>query len=252
MRKKPNPKSFKVLSVEQVSPNMRNVSLGGEALASFPGGQDGAYVKLILSPGGVLSRALMRTYTIRRQTPEKIDIEFALHGAEGEGGPAVEWAVNTQPGDEILIGGPGPAKPLLPRADWYFVVGEMTSQPAIAVNLEYLPDDANGAVFIEVRSPEDEQDLIHPKGVEIHWVHNSKPGEHSDSFEQKVRAITWPPGRVFAWSATEFDMMRRVRRYLREDKGLEKDQFYISSYWKKGVNEDAHKKVKREDATTNA
>lgn len=252
MRKKPNPKSFQVLAVNDVTPNMRNVSVGGPAMKAFPAAQDGGYVKLIFSNGGLLGRPLMRTYTIRRQTEDQLDIEFALHGDGGEGGPAVEWAVNTAPGDEIVLGGPGPAKPLQPGADWYFVVGDMTALPAIAVNLARLPDDAKGEVVIEVRSLEDEQDLFHPEGVRIHWVHNDYPGENTDVFEQKVRSIPWPEGRVYAWSATEFEMMRRVRTYLREDKGIEKGQFYISSYWKKGVNEDTHKKVKREDASANS
>lgn len=251
MRKKPNPKSFKVLSVEQVTPNMRNVSLGGAAMSAFPASQDGGYVKLLLSPGSVLSRPLMRTYTIRRQSPEQLDIEFALHGDDGEGGPAVEWAMKVQPGDEILIGGPGPARPFAPNADWYFVIGDMTSLPAIAVNLAQLPEDAKGEVIIEVRSDRDRQQLLHPEGVRLHWIYNSQPGENTDAFEAKVKSIEWPEGRVYAWSATEFDMMRRVRSYLREEKQLSKEQFYISSYWKKGANEDAHKKVKREDATAN-
>lgn len=252
MRKKPSPKSFKVLNVDQVTPNMRSVSLGGAALRTFPASQDGGYVKLMLSSRGVFAKALMRTYTIRRQTPEKIDIEFALHGADGEGGPAVEWAMNAKPGDEILLGGPGPAKPLAAGADWYLVVGDMTSLPAIAVNLARLPGDALGDVIIEVRTKEDRQNLVHPAGVHVDWVYNSSPGENVDAFEQKLRSISWRRGRVYAWSATEFDMMRRVRSFLREEKGLQKDQFYISSYWKKGANEDAHKRVKREDATTNA
>ncbi|MEM7327471.1 MAG: siderophore-interacting protein [Pseudomonadota bacterium] len=252
MRKKTDPKSFTVLAVEQVTPNMRNVSLGGPALSTFPASQDGGYVKLILSSGRLLSRPLMRTYTIRRQTPERLDIEFALHGANGEGGPAVEWAMKAQPGDEITVGGPGPAKPLEPGADWYFIIGDMTSLPAIAVNLAQLPEDARGDVVVEVRSERDRQPLEHPEGIRLHWVYNSEPGENTDAFERKMRSIEWPDGHVYAWSATEFEMMRRVRSYLRDERKLQKGQFYISSYWKKGANEDAHKKVKREDATANA
>ncbi len=252
LKKRPSPKLLKVLAAEQLTPNMRNVSLGGEALQGFPPSQDGGYVKLMLSPGGLSSRPLMRTYTIRRQTPEQIDIEFALHGSGGEGGPAVEWAMNVKPGDEILVGGPGPARPLAKRADWYFVLGDMTALPAIAVNLEQLPNDARGDVIIEVRSPADEQNLVRPTGVTLHWVHNPYPGENVEQMERKMRSINWPSGRVFAWVAAEFEMMRRARAFLREEKGLGKEQLYISSYWKKGANEDAHKKVKREDATANA
>ncbi|MEP1143290.1 MAG: siderophore-interacting protein [Henriciella sp.] len=252
MKKKPNPKSFKVLAVDQVTPNMRNVSLGGPAMQSFPASQEGGYVKLILGSGGLLSKPLMRTYTIRRQSADQVDVEFALHGEGGEGGPAVQWAVNVAPGDEIVLGGPGPAKPLPRGADWYFVVGDMTALPAIAVNLAALPADAKGDVVIEVQSAADEQSLSHPEGVRIHWVHNPHPGQNVDAFEQKVRSIPWRDGVVYAWAASEFEMMRRTRTYLRDEKGLGKDQLYISSYWKKGANEDAHKKMKRQDAMSHS
>ncbi|MEM7407461.1 MAG: siderophore-interacting protein [Pseudomonadota bacterium] len=252
MRKKPSPKVFEVLSVSQVTPNMRNVSIGGPAMDAFPTGQDGGYVKLLLSPGGILSRGLMRTYTIRRQSAERLDIEFALHGAEGEGGPAVEWAMNAKPGDEIALGGPGPAKLLPPDAESYFVVGDMTALPAIAVNLAQLRDDAKGDAVIEVRSEEDRQDLKHPSGVRVHWLYNAHPGENTDLFEEKIRSIPWPQDRVYAWSASEFDMMRKVRAYLRQERGLQRDQLYISSYWKKGMDEESHRNVKREDATAHS
>ena len=246
--KKPSPKSFRVLAVDQVTPNMRNVSLGGGAMQSFPASQEGGYVKLMLTSGGLLTKPLMRTYTIRRQSTEHLDVEFALHGEDGEGGPAVKWAMNVAPGDEIVLGGPGPAKPLVSGADWYFVVGDMTALPAIAVNLATLPDDAKGDVVIEVQSAADEQVLSHPEGIRVHWLHNPHPGQNVDAFEEKVRSIPWRAGAVYAWAASEFEMMRRIRTYLRDEKGLGKDELYISSYWKKGANEDAHKKIKRQDA----
>lgn len=248
MRQKPTPKEFEVLAVRQVTPNMRNVAIGGVALHDFPTGQDGAYVKLMLPTSSFLGKKNIRTYTIRRQLHDRLDIEFALHGDNGEGGPAVHWAMNVEPGDKISIGGPGPAKPLLPDADWYIVVGDMTALPAIAVNLAALPDDARGDVVIEVQSEADKQLLVRPNGVNIHWVINDRPGENADLMENAVRAIEWPAGRVYAWSATEFETMRRMRTYLRDEKGLSKDELYISSYWKKGANEDAHRQVKRKDA----
>ena len=42
--------------------------------------------------------------------------------------------------------------------------------------------------------------------------------------------------------------MKALRSLLRDERGLGPDQLYISSYWKSGLTEDAHKVVKREDA----
>ena len=42
--------------------------------------------------------------------------------------------------------------------------------------------------------------------------------------------------------------MRRLRTYLRQDRGLGPDQLYISSYWKQGTREESASDVKRADA----
>ncbi|WP_180897253.1 siderophore-interacting protein [Martelella soudanensis] len=250
MNKRPEPKLFEVLSAEQVTPNMRRVSIGGPAMAAFPAGQDGGYVKLMLP--GADEKPLLRTYTIRSQSAEALDIDFALHGIGGGGGPAVSWAQDVNPGETIRVGGPGPAKTLPPGADWYLVLGDMTALPAIAVNLEALPDDAVGDAVIEIQTEDDRQDLRHPEGVRLHWVINPEPGHQPEMFEQIVRSLAWRKGRVYAWSATEFEVMRRVRTYLRGECGLGSDQLYISSYWKQGLGEDQHRVVKRADAETAA
>jgi NADPH-dependent ferric siderophore reductase len=46
--------------------------------------------------------------------------------------------------------------------------------------------------------------------------------------------------------------MKELRSYFREERGLGKDDLYISSYWKLGMNEDNHKVIKSEDAKTAA
>jgi NADPH-dependent ferric siderophore reductase len=248
MRKKPEPKIFEVLSTSQVTPNMRRVTVGGEVMKTFPSGQEGGYVKLALKGYDESARPKIRTYTIIAQRPDALDIDFALHGAEGEGGPAVKWSMTTKPGDTISMGGPGAAKPLPSGADWYFVLGDMTALPAITVNLAALPENAKGCAVIEIQSEDDKQDLKRPAGVDIEWVINPEPGCHPELMETAVRAIEWPTENVYAWSASEFEVMRRLRTYLREEKGLGKDQLYISSYWKHGLVEDDHKVVKREDS----
>ncbi|WP_295809759.1 siderophore-interacting protein [uncultured Nitratireductor sp.] len=248
MNKRSEPSIFEVLSTKMVTPNMRRVTIGGQGLATFPHGQDGGYVKLMLPGQSTANKPLVRTYTIRRQSADALDIDFALHGDEGSGGPAVSWAQEANPGEEIRVGGPGPAKPLSPDADWYFVLGDMTALPAIAVNLATLPDDAIGDVLIEVQTQDDKQDLQRPEGVALHWLINPEPGLKPELFEQAARAIPWRQGRVYAWSATEFEVMRRMRSYLRGERGLGADQLYISSYWKQGLVEDQHRVVKRADA----
>lgn len=248
MSARPEPRIYEVLSTSLITPNMRRVSIGGEALEGFPTGQEGGYLKLRIPGAAPSDKPFVRTYTIRHQTPTALDIDFVLHGSDEVGGPAVLWAETVEPGERISAGGPGPAKPLPPDADWYFVAGDMTALPAIAVNLAALPEDAVGHAVIEVQTEADRQDLRHPAGVDIHWLINPEPGHHPELFEQAVRSVPWGKGNVYAWCATEFDAMRRARTYLRGERGLTPERLYISSYWKLGLVEDRHRDIKRADA----
>lgn len=248
MSHRPAPRIFDVLSTRMVTPNMRRVSIGGAAMMDFPAAQEGGYLKLRIPAGTSADESFVRTYTIIRQTADALDVDFALHGSAGSGGPAVSWAQNAKPGDRIEAGGPGPAKRLPPSADWYLLAGDMTALPALAVNLAALPGDAVGHAVIEVQTEDDRQDLPHPPGLEIHWLMNPEPGHHPQQFEQAVRAVSWREGQVYAWCATEFESMKRVRQYLRGERGLSPQQLYVSSYWKQGLVEDEHRQVKQADS----
>lgn len=248
---RPPPRTLKVLASNYVTPNMLRVTLGGADMDGFPEGQEGGYVKLRLDVTGDDAKPAVRTYTIRNQRPGAIDVDFALHASEsGDDGPATNWAKTAQPGEMISVGGPGPAKPLPPGAHFYIVVGDMTALPAISVNLEKLPSDARGIAFIEILSADDRQDICCPAGFEIRWIINPHPGQSDKPLVTPLRQQNWPGGNIYAWSASEFCSMKALRKYLREERGLGPDQLYISSYWKSGANEDAHKQVKRADAET--
>lgn len=248
MLKRPKPRTLVVISKTLVSPNMLSIKLGGEGLKGFPAAQAGGYVKLMLPNTKPLGRPYIRTYTIRRQAKDSLDIEFVLHGEPDIDGPAVEWARKARNGDEIQIGGPGPAKPLPQNRDYYVIAGDMTSLPAIAVNLENLSDEAKGVAFIEVHSEADRQSLTHPAGIEVQWFINPHPGQNPNNLVERVKLMPWPQSSIYAWSATEFSTMKKMRSYLREERGLKKEDLYISSYWKQGLVEDEHKKVKSQDA----
>lgn len=241
---------FEVLSVKQVTPNMRSVTIGGAAMTDFPGSREGGYLKLGLQTHD--GQQCVRTYTIREQRADALDIEFALHGAGGEGGPAVRWSLATKPGETIACSGPGPAKPAPLGRDWYIFAGDMTALPAIAVNLAALPEDARGHAVLEIQEEGDKQDLICPSGFKIHWVINPHPGERPELLVDAIKSITWPGGDAYAWAASEFEAMKLMRAYFRGERELGKDDLYISSYWKKGVGEDQHKIVKRQDAEAQA
>lgn len=248
---RPTPRELQVLASRNITPNMLRLTLGGPGLEGFPEGQAGGYVKLMLPSAN--GKPILRTYTIRAQRKGEIDIDFALHTetASGSAGPATEWAMAARIGDRIMVGGPGPAKPLPAGHDFYLLAGDMTALPAISVNLEMLPPDAKGLAVLEVLSEADKQALSCPEGVEIRWLVNPRPGLDI-VLPAEARSVNRPAGSLYGWCASEFSTMQQLRAWLRDEQGLGSDRLYISSYWKSGLTEEAHKEVKRVDAEAQA
>lgn len=248
---RPLPRQLTVIAKRKITPNMLRVTLGGPGMDGFPAGNTGGYVKLNLPNPDRPEKMLVRTYTIRHQRSGEIDLDFALHGqtATGSAGPATEWAQSSSEGDVVSVGGPGPAKPLPGGSGPFLVVGDMTALPAISVNLELLDKDATGIAVIEIMDESDAQDLPRPAGVQLYWVVTPQPGQGTAQLVSKVKdaGLAKQQG-SYVWSASEFGAMQALRSYFREDCGLGPDLLYISSYWKSGLNEDAHKVIKREDA----
>lgn len=236
------PRQYTVMAIRDVTPGMRRITLGGPAYSGFPAGAEGSYIKLHFDTGA--PEPAVRTYTIRHQRHEQseLDVDFVLHGDHGL---ASAWAMDARIGDRIKMGGPGPGKLIDTDASWYFLAGDMTALPAISVNLERLPANARGYAVIEVLSQADQQQLEIPEGVEVHWV-NRDAGEIS--LLSAVKSLPWYDGDVSVWAACEFETMRALRRYFKGERQVAKQRCYVSSYWKNGLREDEHKRVKRQDA----
>lgn len=130
---KPQPRELTVIKKSFITTNMLRITLGGENIKTIPEDQESGYVKLIFPKGE--RKPLIRTYTIRNQRPNEIDIDFVLHE---DGGPASTWAKQTQPNDTILVGGPGPKKLIEESTDWQLFVGDMTALPAVSILKNYL------------------------------------------------------------------------------------------------------------------
>ena len=239
-------RELQVLSVHKISPHYRRITLGGEKLLGFPADETGGYIKLLFEDS-ISQLPLLRTYTIRNTRIDQleIDVDFVLHE---DGGPASLWAEQTEVGAIIKVGGPGPKKLVDLNADWFLLAGDMTALPAICVNLEQLPEDAQGHVLLEVPSEQDIQPITMPSDMAIEWIINPQPGQNPDLLVDAVKAIPWRTGIQGIWSACEFKAMKELRKYYMKERGIDRKQFYISSYWKHGVSEDEHKLVKQNDA----
>ena len=251
---------LEVLRVQDVTPGMRRVTLGGAGLAAhtapngFPvaafrsDGVDDEFKIILKHPDlaealgptqadGVLSwprdeKAIVRTYTVRRwdAAAGELDVDFVNHGV----GPATSWANRVQVGEQIQIAGPKMSSGHPDQADWVLIAGDETALPAIGRWLEEWPAGTPAQVFIEIGSPTDRQELTIPDGVQVTWLSRdgAEPGTTTLLFDA-VRTATWWPGTAFVWAAGEAISLTPLRRWLRQEKQLGREQLDITGYWRR-------------------
>jgi NADPH-dependent ferric siderophore reductase len=226
-----------VLEKHDLTPQMIRVVLGGPELAGFGAGAfTDHYVKLRITPPGE-SEPRTRTYTVRDWDGERLTIDFVVHGHEGVAGP---WAAAAQPGDELLLLGPGGAYTPDPGADWHLMAGDSSVIPAIAASLERIPAGVPVHVLVEVAGPEEEQPLDTPGDLHLRWLH----GE--DELADAVAALDFPAGDVHAFVHGEASTVRAIRRHLLVDRALPRDALSISGYWKRTRTEEGWREDKAE------
>ncbi|MFT5115465.1 MAG: NADPH-dependent ferric siderophore reductase [Parasphingorhabdus sp.] len=254
-RAKRAPRLLTVKSAHSLTPNMRRITLHGDALANFPTSSEGAHIKLLFEQS-TFEKPVMRTYTIaqQRQTPNEIDIDFMLHSSKdgSSHGIAAPWSRSVKLGDTISLFGPGLVSHINLNAKYFLLAADMTALPAMTVSLKTLPKTARGSVFIEILSEDDKQALRKPDNVEITWVVNDAPGSEASPLYHAIEQAEWAAGKVAAWVACEFKTMKKIRSYLKVERGIEKSHIYISSYWKKGDTEEEHKITKQVDADSHS
>ncbi|MFJ8703387.1 siderophore-interacting protein [Streptomyces ardesiacus] len=259
-RRPRRPHTAQVVRTERLTPHMQRVVLGGEGLAAFSADTcTDHYVKLLFPAGGAtypepfdMERIredfpreqwpVTRTYTVRHWDAEhrEMTLDFVIHGDEGLAGP---WATRVRPGEKIHFMGPGGAYAPDPAADWHLFAGDESALPAIARSLEALPDGARAFAFVEVEGPEEEQKI--DSDVEVVWLHRAgRPA--GQTLVEAVRALDFPGGRLHAFVHGEAACVKELRRYLRVEREIPREDLSISGYWRLGHNEDGWQASKRE------
>jgi len=245
-------KLLTVSASQPVTKNMFRLTLKGEDVYHFPSDAHGAYFKFNFEHTNT-GKPVKRTFTVAnfRREQHEIDVDFMLHGSSESAvdGVAAPWAMQAKVGDKVSISGPRRANFINLQADWFLLAADMTALPALTANLARLPNSATGYVVIEILSQNDQQKLDLPANMEVHWVINPDAGADASPLFDAIKQLTWINGRVSIWTACEFNTMKKIRQYYREQRSVPASHLYISSYWKKGLKEEEHKKAKRRDLT---
>jgi NADPH-dependent ferric siderophore reductase len=259
-RKPRKPHTAQVVRTERLTPHMQRVVLGGEELSAFSADTcTDHYVKLLFPPEGVtypepfdMERVreefpreqwpVTRTYTVRQWDAEhrELTLDFVIHGDEGLAGP---WAKRVRPGETVRFLGPGGAYAPDPAADWHLLAGDESALPAIARSLEALPDGARAFAFVEVEGEQEEQKI--DSDVEVVWLHRGDRPV-GQALVEAVRGLDFPEGRVHAFVHGEAACVKELRRLLRVEREIPREDLSISGYWRLGHNEDGWQASKPE------
>ncbi|MFE9838873.1 siderophore-interacting protein [Streptomyces sp. NPDC005551] len=259
-RRTPKPHSARVVRTERLTPHMQRVVLGGDDLADFTVGScTDHYVKLLFGAEGVTypepfdvqrireefprdQWPVTRTYTVRHWNAElrELTLDFVVHGDEGLAGP---WALRARPGDVVRFLGPGGAYAPDASADWHLLAGDESALPAIAATLESLAAGVKARAFVEISGPEEEQKI--DSDVEVVWLHRGARPVGA-ALVEAVRALEFPEGRLHAFVHGEASFVKDLRRLLRVEHAIPREDLSVSGYWRLGHNEDGWQAAKRE------
>ncbi len=238
-------KKLTVKSSEYVTPNMKRIVFKSDDLKQLSSDQNVFYAKLKVPPlsKSILNKNKVRTYTIRHfdNTTKEMTVDFAVHEPFG---PATNWAVKAQVGDEISMMGPGQKKINTTIDGWYLFAADMSALPAALAAIENLPKSATGEAFLEVTSEEDIQKMSKPEGLNIHWLIHKEPRKLSDQQLDSIKKIVIPNlPNVFV--AGELNTIRKIKEYLKQNANVvNSNNVYISSYWKIGKSDEEHRRAK--------
>ncbi|MGA5322969.1 siderophore-interacting protein [Streptomyces seoulensis] len=253
--------SAQVVRTERLTPHVQRIVLGGAGLADFSADTwTDHYVKLLFAPVDGMTYPepfdlerireelpreqwpVTRTYTVRTWDAghREMTLDFVIHGDEGLAGP---WAMRVQPGETLRFFGPGGAYTPDVTADWQLFVGDESALPAIARSLETLPPGTPAHAFVEVAGPGEEQKI--DSDVEVVWLHRGDRPV-GEALLEAVRALEFPEGRPHAFVHGEASFVKELRRMLRVEAQIPREDLSISGYWRLGHNEDGWQASKPE------
>lgn len=188
----------------------------------------------------------IRAYTIRRLDIDarEVDIDFAIHGH----GQASAWAEQAIPGQTVCMGGPHSSH--VPRGFTHaLLAGDETGLPGLGRAIEELPAEMRATVVVEVANAVEEQPFAPSDRIDLRWVHRDGwDGRGVSPLEAAVREIELPERPCLVLVTGESGAVRGIRRYLANERGIDKTWAYFVGYWKRGASaDDRHNHDEDED-----
>lgn len=225
-----------VLAADDLTPLMRRLTFGGSTLRPLidVDGIDAAatWVKVFVS--GREGRA----YTVRNidRGTGILDIDFVLHGNDGDDGSVSAWARFAQPGEVVSIAGPRDGGfSLQPDAHWVWLAGDASALPAVQSILERLPSGISAHVHIEVEDEAERQQLRTPAFLYETWHYSTPPSDkQGQNLASILSNLRYPEGPGQVWIAGEASAVKTIRLHWLQNRGLDRRCVSAKGYWKTG------------------
>lgn len=172
---------------------------------------------------------------------QAFDLDFLRHP---DPGPASGWAETAKPGDRLVVAGPRGSKAAPQGADRLLLVVDGTALPSATRWIAEVPESTEVEVLLDL-SPAD-----------VDWAEAYLTGQSGR--EVLVREVFGNLGDAaadsgvdegtFVFGAGEASRLIPLRRTLRYDLKLPREQYALSGYWKRGmVAFDHHAPIDPED-----
>lgn len=235
----PNFRVAEIVSIAEVGSLFWRLGVQADDLDAF--GCDGLHLRLALPRHGAApswprlngkgrvrwpekQQLHVAVYTIRTFEPQigTLTIDVFRH----EGGATSDWIETARIGDVVGLMGPGGG--WLPTASNLTICGDETAIPAIARILESASTLVTGVALLEVEVALEYPLPDLPSGMGLRVLSRAC----GQTLESEMQAIDiGQRGSRHVWFAAEKKRASAMRRHLREERGVERDESYVTAYW---------------------
>lgn len=122
---------------------------------------------------------------------------------------------------------------------WQLLVADATGLPGLGRIVEELREGDVAQAIIEVETEEDRQEFVTRGDVTYTWLVGSGLGKAPSALFEAVERVEFPESEsadVYAWVACESATSRRIRKHLREVRGIARDKHNVVGYWREGAD----------------
>ena len=224
---------LEVVHAVSLTPSMRRVVFGGDALAGlrYEPGQD-----LMFGIADEDGAEVRRRYTIRSfdAGATTIAVDAVLHGD----GPGARWFGDARAGDRLEAIGPRGKVTVDGDASWHLFAGDESFLPAACAMAESLADPARATLVISVDSSADEVPGVELSG--LRYVHRGgASAADAEGLVDALAGVELGDGAGRAYLAGELSVVSAMRASLL-DRGLDATRIAPKSYWRAGVANASH------------